>query len=73
MRKTMTLTVDCQIADFIQNQPGMVDPSAYITQLFHEDMKKHGFQMSPQTKHALNDDVIKELELSVDQNIPSAG
>jgi hypothetical protein len=72
-RKTLTLTVDSELAEFIQHQPGTVDPSAFIMQLFHEDMKKQGFQMSQQTKDALDDDVIKELEASVDQSIPAAG
>jgi len=73
MRKTLTLTLDNELAEFIQNQQGMVDPSEYINHLFHEDMKKHGFQLNPTTKQAIQDDVIKELELSVDRDIPSAG
>lgn len=73
MRKTLTLTLDNELAEFIQNQQGMVDPSEYMNQLFHEDMKKHGFQADQSTKQAIQDDVIKELELSVDRDLPPAG
>lgn len=73
MRKTLTLTLDDKLAKFITDQHEMVDPSEYINQLFHEDMKRHGFQQSASTRQALHDDVIKELEMSVDKDIPAAG
>ena len=73
MRKTLTLTLDTEMAEFINNQPEMIDPSEYFNCLFHEDMKKKGFQVHKDTKHAIQDDVIKELELSVDRDLPPAG
>lgn len=73
MRKTLTITVDNELAEFIDKQPGMVDPSEFINRLFQQDMQKKGFQMSPSTHRELHDEVVKELELMVDQDIPAAG
>jgi hypothetical protein len=73
MRKTLTLTVDQKLAEFIDAQPGLVDPSEFVNRLFHQDMQKKGFQMSQHTERQLHDDVVKELELMADGDIPAAG
>lgn len=73
MRKTLILDVNNELAQFIDHQPGMVDPSAFINELFHKDMQKHGFQLSSNTQQQMHDEVVKELELWADNNIPAAG
>ncbi len=74
MRNTLTLSVDDELADFIDSQQEMADPSVLIMKLFHKDMEKHGFPInSHAAQRASEDEVIKELELSVDREIPAAG
>jgi hypothetical protein len=73
MRKTLTLSLNEELADFIDSQPGMVDPSAFITELFHQDMRKYGFHLSPGNSQGLHDEVVKELELWADKDAPAAG
>ena len=73
MRKTLTLTVSEELGAFIDHQPGEADPSAFIAQLFHQEMQKEGFQMNSNTQAKLRDEVIIELELMADENTPAAG
>ena len=72
MRKTLTLTVDRDLAQFIDDQPGMIDPSAFINQLIHEDMQKKGYAGKPGSQEH-HDAVVSELERWVDQSIPAGG
>ncbi|HEY9686252.1 MAG TPA: hypothetical protein V6C52_04680 [Coleofasciculaceae cyanobacterium] len=72
MRKTLTLTVDEEMAQFINNQPGTNDPSALINKLFHEEMKRKGFQADPSMRARMRDEVIQEFELFLDANTHAA-
>lgn len=72
MRTTLTITVDQDLADFIHRQPGVIDPSAFINKLIHDDIRKQN--ISPgDTKNNKADKTVKELELSLDEQIPAAG
>jgi hypothetical protein len=73
MRKTLILDVNDELAEFIDNQPGTVDPSTFMNELFHKDMQKNGFHLSSNTQQQMHDEVVKELELWADNNIPAAG
>lgn len=74
MITTLTLTVDPDTAKFIQEQPGVVDPSALINQLIHEDMTEKGIQLHPKTVNQIeNDEVLQELELYLDEDTHAAG
>jgi hypothetical protein len=72
MRKTLTLTVDEEMAQFINSQPGTNDPSALINKLFHEEMKRKGFQSDPSVQARMRDEVIQEFELFMDANTHAA-
>lgn len=73
MKKTLILDVNDELAEFIEQQPGLVDTSALINELFHKDMQKKGFHLSPHTQQRMHDEVVKELELWADKDIPAAG
>ena len=73
MRKTVTLTLGPDLADFIDQQPGMVDPSAFMARLFHEEMKRQGFQFNPNANPGDHDEVLHELERMTERDIPAAG
>ncbi|MCE3235599.1 MAG: hypothetical protein K0Q50_1779 [Vampirovibrio sp.] len=74
MRTTLTLTVDEEMARFINEQPGLVDTSALINKLIHEDMMRKGITVDPAIKAKLQqDDVLQTLELYADENTHAAG
>ncbi len=73
MRKTVTLTLEPELAEFIDQQPGMVDPSAFMARLFYEEMQRQGFQFNAQAKPGEHDEVLHELERMTEQSIPAAG
>lgn len=74
MKTTLILTVDEELAEFIQNQPGVVDPSAFINKLFHEEMVRKSVRLDPGLKSSIrNDEVKREAELFLDENTHAAG
>lgn len=74
MRTTLTLTVDEEMARFINEQPGLVDTSALISKLIHEDMMRKGITVDLAIKAKLQqDDVLQTLELYADENTHAAG
>jgi hypothetical protein len=73
MRTTLTLTVEEEMARFIASQQGLVDPSALINKLIHEDMERKGIQISSDSKSKLQDDeILQALELHIDENTHAA-
>ena len=73
MRTTLTLTVDDELAQFIADLPGLVDPSALINRLLHEDMARRGIQIDPTLKTRLqNDEELNEAEFMLDENTHAA-
>lgn len=71
MRKTLTLTLDQETARFICQDPVM-DPSALINQLFHQDMTRRGIQIDPEYKTRMKDEMIQAFELYLDEDTPAA-
>lgn len=74
MRTTLTLNVDQELAEFIANQQGSVDPSALINKLLHEEMSRKGIHIDSHLKSKLQDDeVLQALEMHMDENTHAAG
>jgi hypothetical protein len=73
MRTTFVLTVDESLADFIYNQQGSVDPSAFVNKLVHDEMARLGKRPSRQSLANARDDVITGLEEYLDKDTPAAG
>ena len=73
MRKTLVLSVERELVQFMETQQGLVDPSALINKLFHEDMQRKGFKPDSNIKSKLQqDEVLQELELLADEDAFSA-
>lgn len=82
MHTTLTLTLDQYLADFIQQQPGTLDPSAFINTLILEDMRhihmQHNkTQVQPNTakQNPMRDREALEVSIEklIDEQIPAAG
>lgn len=74
MRNTLSITLEPELADFVQNQAGTVDPSALINKLFYDDMKRKGVTLNSQSQAKVaNDAESRAAEEMLDQQIPSAG
>jgi hypothetical protein len=74
VKTTLILTVEEEMAEFIRNQPGMVDPSAFINKLFHDDMARKSITLDPRLRSSIrNDEVKREAELFLDENTHAAG
>lgn len=72
MRMTLTLTVDEDLAQFIQHQPGMMDASAFINQLLHDACRRRGIYIDNHLKAKIKDDVNQAAELILDESTHSA-
>ena len=82
MHTTLTLTLDQYLADFIQQQPGTLDPSAFINTLILEDMRhihmqhnKAQAQSNTAKQNPLWDREALEVSIEklIDEQIPAAG
>ena len=73
MRTTLTLTVDEDLAEFVRNQQGIVDPSAFISMLLREDMERRGIRIDSPARSQSQDAISRELELLMDEDAPAAG
>ncbi len=65
---TAVLTVNEELAQFIENQQGMVDPSALVNKLIHDEMDRQGFQVDKQAPSPLEDKTLEALELFLDED-----
>ena len=75
MANTVVLDIDKDLAEFIRHQSGVVDPSAFVNQLLHQEMQREGFTMSAnQSKgQASRQKDTQAMEDHIDQIIPAAG
>lgn len=76
MRTTFVLSLDDDLFDFLESQPGMVDPSSFINQLIQEEMDRVGWQApdapSDTRFHAVVDAEQVALERFLDEDIQAA-
>ncbi len=70
MRTTLVLTLDDELAAFLYNRPGMVDPSAMVNRLVRQAMARHPEQAASGT---VSDGVSVAMEAMLDEDTPAAG
>lgn len=70
MRATVVLTVDDALAEFMNSQQGLMDPSALINQLIHEEMAAHEGNKGDPAR--LDDPVLVEQEAWLDADTHAA-
>lgn len=74
MRSTLILEVDDQMSEFIKSQQGLVDPSALVNKLLHEEMAREGIDMnSPGQAATQHDETQVAMEEFLDENTHAAG
>jgi len=73
MRKTVVLSLDDELAYFMQSQQGMVDPSAFINKLLEDEIERQNVTVDGRLVQRLeNDEILQAVELMMDESTPVA-
>lgn len=74
MRSTLILEVDDDLSAFIENQQGLVDPSALVNKLVREEIKREGLQPEGARQNKTQPNTVhRALEELVDEDTHAAG
>jgi len=72
MRTTLTLEVNDELSEFLNNQAGTTDPSALINKLLRDEMSRQG-TTDRQLQFNDQDGLQAEMENFLDENTHAAG